>query len=73
MVMLSDVGSGPFNSFLPVFEHMKQSNIFFPSQGIITFKELVYVVTSICLDGIDWNKATHEIAFLKNWRKMIWN
>lgn len=52
---------------------MKQSNIFFSSQGIIIFKELVYVVTSICLDGIDWNKAMHEIAFLKNQCKMIWN
>lgn len=71
MVRLSDVGSGPFNSFL--LKHMKQSNIFFSSQGIITFKELVYVVTSICLDGIDWNKAMHEIAFLKNQCKMIQN
>lgn len=68
---MSDVDSGSFKSFL--LKHMKQSNIFFSSQGIITFKELVYVVTSICLDGIDWNKAMHEIAFIKNWCKMIWN
>ena len=40
MVSLSDVSSGPFNSFL--FNYMKESNIFFSSQGIIIFKDFVY-------------------------------
>lgn len=47
MVSLSDVGSGPFNSFL--FKCMKQSNIFFSSQGIIIFKEFVYRLQAVWL------------------------
>lgn len=45
MVSLSDVGRGPFNSFL--FKRMKQWNIFFLSQGIIIFKEFVYWLQAV--------------------------
>lgn len=40
MVSLSDVGRGLFNSFL--FKCMKQSDIFFSSQGIVISKGFVY-------------------------------